>query len=156
MQANAPPYYSQHAVVRLSEHVFHSYCVVLGRQSETVNTDIVVLSVACFHRMSATELWVAFGSGKHLHYIAIHELVSAFGADRACALPFFTLSQVVTQFPVLQGVARKQLGKLGMPFLLSQTLLCSYQLSHMTWNLSCHCFRDLLFSATTEVSVKLV
>jgi len=55
----------------------------------TVDIDVVVLSVACFQRMSAAELWLAFGSGKHLRNIAIHELVSAFGADWACALLFF-------------------------------------------------------------------
>jgi hypothetical protein len=56
----------------------------------TVDTDVVVLAVACFSRFTGiAELWVAFGVGKHLRFIAIHEVVPALGLERAHALPFF-------------------------------------------------------------------
>jgi hypothetical protein len=57
----------------------------------TVDTDVVVLAIACFHRLSVpvSELWVAFGAGKHLRYLPIHLLATLLGSDRSCALPFF-------------------------------------------------------------------
>lgn len=56
---------------------------------KTVDTDVIVLAIACFRRMSLSELWVAFGSGKHLRYFPIHVLARNLGSERSSALPFF-------------------------------------------------------------------
>lgn len=42
---------------------------------ETNDTDVVVLAVSKMPDIPARELWVAFGVGKHLRYLAIHNIV---------------------------------------------------------------------------------
>jgi hypothetical protein len=55
----------------------------------TVNTDVVVLAVAFCQQLHCDELWVAFGTGQHLRYISVHELLMALGPCRANALQMF-------------------------------------------------------------------
>ena len=55
----------------------------------TVDTDVVVLALACFHRLQMSNLWIAFGTGKQVRYIPIHLLATYLGPDRCLALPFF-------------------------------------------------------------------
>ena len=44
----------------------------------TVDTDVVVLAVAHFQGLPNIEqLWIAFGTGRDLKYIPIHEIASA-------------------------------------------------------------------------------
>ena len=51
----------------------------------TVDTDVVVISIAMFNQINPDELWLAFGMGSHFCYIPVHELVS--GMDpRNCAV----------------------------------------------------------------------
>ena len=45
----------------------------------TVDTDVVVLSVANFSSLNIVEMWIAFGVGKQFRYIAIHDIVNALG-----------------------------------------------------------------------------
>ena len=40
----------------------------------TTDTDLVVLVVSQMHNIPATEVWLAFGVGKHFRYIAAHEI----------------------------------------------------------------------------------
>jgi len=56
---------------------------------KTVDTDVIVLAVAHKHQIACEELWIAFGAGKHFHYIAAHELAAALGRDKAKALAVF-------------------------------------------------------------------
>lgn len=55
----------------------------------TVDTDVVVIAVACCNHLTCAELWLAFGAGKHLRYIPAHELCSAMGVNKSQALPIF-------------------------------------------------------------------
>lgn len=55
----------------------------------TVDTDVVVLATACFQHIRCAELWIAFGTGQHLRYLAIHDLAASMGPDRTTALLFF-------------------------------------------------------------------
>ena len=55
----------------------------------TVDTDVVVLAISLFFELQATELWVAFGVGKHFRYIPIHDIANQLGADKTLALPLF-------------------------------------------------------------------
>ena len=51
---------------------------------QTVDTDVVVLAVAAAQGLKAEdELWLAFGTGKSLPYLAAH------GPEKACAPPVF-------------------------------------------------------------------
>ena len=57
---------------------FRKVCV------RTVDTDVVVLAIAMFDRISSDEFWIAFGTRSNFRYIAIHEVVSAMD-PRVCA-----------------------------------------------------------------------
>nr|KAG5688701.1 hypothetical protein BaRGS_029527 [Batillaria attramentaria] len=52
----------------------------------TTDTDVLVLAIAHFHRMAATELWIAFGCGKNFRYIAAHDIADFLGPYKAWAL----------------------------------------------------------------------
>ena len=56
---------------------------------QTVNTDGVVLAISYLFELQATELWVAFGVGKHFRYIPIHDIANQLGADKTHAFPIF-------------------------------------------------------------------
>lgn len=55
----------------------------------TVDTDVLVLAVSSVATFQDTELWVAFGTGKHLRYIPAHSIATALGDEKARALPMF-------------------------------------------------------------------
>ena len=53
----------------------------------TVDTDVVVLSIAAFALYPADELWIAFGTGAHYRYLPIHQYAVALGPVKSRALP---------------------------------------------------------------------
>lgn len=55
----------------------------------TVDTDVVVLAVSTVVLLENTQLWIAFGTGKHLRYIPAHQIATSLGAEKARALPMF-------------------------------------------------------------------
>ena len=60
----------------------------------TVDTDVLVLTVAVFHQLlnppdEELQLWVAFGTGINLKYIAAHTIANQLGPERSKALPGF-------------------------------------------------------------------
>ena len=60
----------------------------------TVDTDVLVLAVALTQKLQilsqdSIELWVAFGTGANLRYIAAHEISRSLTANAALALPAF-------------------------------------------------------------------
>lgn len=55
----------------------------------TVDTDVLVLAVSNAVLHSETEIWIAFGTGKHLRYIPAHQIAASLGNERARALPMF-------------------------------------------------------------------
>jgi hypothetical protein len=55
----------------------------------TVDTDVMVIGIACVKELTLDSLWVAFGVGKHFRYLALHEIASMLGPERATALPLF-------------------------------------------------------------------
>lgn len=40
-------------------------------------------------KLNINELWIAFGSGTSLRYLAVHEIVSRLGPEKARSLPVF-------------------------------------------------------------------
>ena len=50
----------------------------------TVHTDVVVLAIVIFDRISPEELWIAFGTGSNFHYIPVHKVAAAID-PRVCA-----------------------------------------------------------------------
>ena len=71
----------------------------------TVDSDVVVLAVSTVVSMENTELWIAFGTVKHLRYIPAHEIATSLGAEKAQALPMF---HAFTQSRRLLGKAKRQ------------------------------------------------
>ena len=71
----------------------------------TVDTDVVAILVGIFHELVEEnhefQLWVAFGTGKHFHYIYINSICQSLGQDKSQALPVFhayTGSDTTSQF----------------------------------------------------------
>ena len=80
----------------------------------TVDTDVVVISVAAFHQIQLSELWVAFGTGKHFRYLPVHDISSVSVQLSLKHFSPFTLSLGVTKHPSSHTAERRQPGKLGM------------------------------------------
>ena len=57
--------------------------------SNSLNTDVVVIAAASFSQLNVTSLWIGFGASKHFRYIAIHELVNILGPEKSQTLPLF-------------------------------------------------------------------
>ena len=55
----------------------------------TVDTGVVVLAVASAQRLSLSELWIAFGTGKNFRFLACHEMARALGPNRCIGLSLF-------------------------------------------------------------------
>ena len=55
----------------------------------TVDTDVVVISIAIFNQINPDELWLVFGTGSHFRYIPVHELVSGMDPRNCAVLPVF-------------------------------------------------------------------
>eukprot|EP00794_Sanderia_malayensis_P011452 gene11452-12649_t len=67
-----------------------------------VDTDVVVLAVSSVRLLNVTELWLAFGTGKHLRFIPAHEIADSLGPQRTQALPMF---HSFTGFDTVSGFA---------------------------------------------------
>ena len=87
---NLTPCTHEEADTRPMVHVLDaSCCGHQGIMIRTSDTDVVVLAVSIVSRIPAVELWVAYGTGKHLQNIAVHIIAAALGRERAFALSMF-------------------------------------------------------------------
>ncbi len=73
-------------ILHLADAVYKGFHKFLLR---TVDTNVVVLSVATAAKLDIQNLWVAFGTGKFFRYIPIHEIVASIGPRKSQALPMF-------------------------------------------------------------------
>ena len=55
----------------------------------SVDSDVVVLAVALFEKLQLDTLWIRYGVGKHVKYIASHEIALRLGKPVSSGLPFF-------------------------------------------------------------------
>ena len=55
----------------------------------TVDTDVVTITVSVIPSIDITELWVAFGTERHLRYIPVHSIALSLGAVKSKVLPMF-------------------------------------------------------------------
>jgi hypothetical protein len=75
--------------MRLFVHLKHAAIKVLKTSLVvSTDTDVVVLAISIFAKLEIDKLWIAFGEGKDLRWIPIHEISNALG-PRALGLPFF-------------------------------------------------------------------
>jgi len=80
----------EEADTRLILHAFD--CARQGIDNiilRTVDTDVVVLTIANFSLLQICRLWIAFGVGKQYRYIAIHDIVRALGEENSQVLHVF-------------------------------------------------------------------
>lgn len=47
------------------------------------------IAVATVQQLGICEVWVAFGTGNHFRYVAIHEIVESLGPMKSLSLPVF-------------------------------------------------------------------
>ena len=55
----------------------------------TADIDAVILAITFAKKLEVEELWVAFGVGKHLRYLAIHKMASSLTTQQCEGVPFF-------------------------------------------------------------------
>ena len=53
----------------------------------TIDTDVAVLAVSKMQDIGVDGLWIAFGTGEHYRYLAIHDIAAQLGPERAKAVP---------------------------------------------------------------------
>ena len=76
-----------HMMLHVTHAARHGHQRILVR---SVDTDVVVLAVMVAQKLSSQyEIWLAFGTGKNLRYLAAHEMASCLGPERSLALPMF-------------------------------------------------------------------
>ena len=80
----------------------------------TVDTDVLVLAIAFVEKLQefqgnqTIELWVRFGTGAHLRYVAAHDISSKLKPQVPKAFHSSMHSQGATPCPVFMGEARRQ------------------------------------------------
>ncbi len=50
---------------------------------------LLYLAISSAQWLGISELWIAFGTGKHFRFLPIHELADTLGPQKCIALPFF-------------------------------------------------------------------
>ena len=56
---------------------------------KTNDADVVVLAVLVAENLPAHEIWISYGTGKHLRHLAAHEITKMIGQQKAKALQLF-------------------------------------------------------------------
>ena len=56
----------------------------------TVDTDIVVIAISLFNKLTIFKLWVGFGSGKSYRDIPIHSICELLGPEKKCSTTSFS------------------------------------------------------------------
>ena len=84
------PCLHEEADTRMLLHAYHASETGLKNiLLRTVDTDVVVIAIACFDRLHVATLWIAIGVGSYFRYIACHEIANSFGPDKSRALTLF-------------------------------------------------------------------
>ena len=86
----------------------------------TVDTDVVVLAVSVIPQLDVTELWVAFGTGRHFRYIPTHLIALSLGPMKSKVLPLFHAYTGWTLCHSLATEGRGRRGMCGKPMTISQ------------------------------------
>ena len=55
----------------------------------TVDTDVVIICIGMTKKLNINELWIAFGTGTSSRYLAVHDIASLLGPEKARSLPVF-------------------------------------------------------------------
>ena len=89
-QANLSPCSHEEADTRIILHLADAaksgYDRILLR---TVDIDVVVLAITYFYTVPASEIWIAFGTGKHFRNIGVHCIAKTLDPEKSSILPLF-------------------------------------------------------------------
>ena len=83
----------EEADTRIFVHAKHA--VMEGNQTLMIkanDTDVVVIAISILpslQELGLQKLWIAFGQGKHLKWIPIHDIVSSIGPEKTSGILFF-------------------------------------------------------------------
>lgn len=72
----------------------------------TVDTDVLVIAIATFDELTLSELWIAFGVGKHFRFVPVHDIASSMGQQKSELLHFTPLPDLTTHPHLLTTVRR--------------------------------------------------
>jgi len=98
----------EEADTRILLHVEHAGRHGLKRvMIRTMDTDVLVLAIGTYSKLSLEELWVSFGTGKCLKYFSVHTIATRLGDDRARALPGFHAFTGCDQTSSIAGKGKK-------------------------------------------------
>ena len=86
---------------------------------QTVDSDIVVLTITFFEQLNLDELWVGIGSGKSYRDKPIHELWPVLGPEMSRALNFIHAFSGCDTTPFFLGCGKRLSGQLGIVCLKS-------------------------------------
>ena len=73
----------------------------------TVDTDVVIIALGLFEKLNTQELWIAFGTGKHFRYIAVHSLAEKLGKSKCVCFPMFHAFTGCDQVSFFSGKGKK-------------------------------------------------
>ncbi|KAG7164141.1 hypothetical protein Hamer_G014271, partial [Homarus americanus] len=89
------PLYHRVHMKRLTKRCSYMYWMQLQRGYCRImllvmdDTNVVVLAMSSVMLFEDTELWMAFGTGKHLRYTPAHDIAKALGVEKARVFPMF-------------------------------------------------------------------
>ena len=89
-------------------HLYHAAKDSRRIPLRTVDTDVVILSVAATSRHPSHEVWVAMGTEKDVRYIAAHQIAGALGPEKSCCLPIFHSFTGCDTVSFFSGVGKKK------------------------------------------------
>ncbi|KAK0044996.1 Pinin [Biomphalaria pfeifferi] len=104
---NLSPCNHEEADTRMMLHLAHAAEHCRRILIRTVDTDVVVLSVAAMTRHPHLQLWIAMGAGKDFRYIAAHDISKVLGVAKAQCLPLFHSFTGCDTVSCFNGIGKK-------------------------------------------------
>jgi len=75
--------------------------------TRTVDTDVVVIAIGMFFKLSLDQLWLSFGVGKNHRNIAIHSICANLGEEKSSCVPLFHALTGCDQVSFFDGRGKK-------------------------------------------------
>ena len=107
----------------------------------TVDTDVVIISIAMTQNLHINELWIAFGTGSNLRYLAAHEIASRLGPEKATSLPVFHAFTGCDTVSFFSGKGKKTAWNTWMVY--EEATSAFLELSYSPEDVSKECLRKL-------------
>ena len=80
----------------------------------TVDSDVVVVSVAAVSTLNPSEFWVSYGTGKDHRYHPLHDISAAIGRQKSISLPVFHAYTGCDTVSAFHSIGKRRLGAPGV------------------------------------------